>query len=149
MTEQMLTHFCLTNKCSFYQPKVNEECTVLLPDYAAKSFNNIKTDSKQVYKKHDVLYPIDPRWSRKFTEMINEYLKPYAQQYNIKLTSHSFRINFITDLLTSKVPTHITQELIGHTDIGSIRYQRYTTTNQEKLKHLNRPYLLRRLEEAR
>lgn len=64
--------------------------------------------------------------------------------------SHSFRINFITDLLRSKVPTHITQELIGHTYIRStIRYERYTTTDQEKLKYLNRPFLLRRLEEAR
>ena len=136
MTEQMLTTFCLTNKCSFHQPKVNKQCTVLLPDYAAKSFNKIKTDIEQVYKKHDVLYPIFPRWSHKFTEMINKHLKPYAQQYNVKLTSHFFRINFITDLLTSKVLAHITQELIGHTDIGStIRYKRYTTTEQEKLKH--------------
>lgn len=75
----MLTQLSTTHKCSFHQSKVNKQRTVFLPDHAAQSFSKIKTDIEQVYKEHDVLYPFDPRWSHKFTEMITKYLKPYGQ----------------------------------------------------------------------
>lgn len=74
--------------------------------------------------------------------MINTYLQPYAKQFNLKLTSHSFRINFVTELLKHEVPTHLAQELVGHADIRlTMFYKRYTTTDEDKLKNLSKPFL--------
>ena len=151
-------------KCSFYQSKVKKERAVLLPPHALQAFNRIREDIDLVYKDHDVLFPGEPydkdeshskktnnvlntrkpKWPHKFPEMINRYLEPYAQKFNLKLTSHSFRINFVTDLLRHEVPTHVAQELVGHSDIRStLCYKRYTTTDEDKLKNLSKPHAAR------
>lgn len=144
MTPKMMDDLCTKQKCSFYQSKVKKERAVLLPPHAIESFKKIKEDIAIVYKNYDVLYPISPQWRHKFPEMINKYLQPYAKKFNLRLTSHSFRINFVTDLLRHEVPTHVTQELIGHTDIRStMSYKRYTTTDEDKIRNLSKPFLAR------
>lgn len=144
MTPQMIDDFCTKQKCSFYQSKVKKERAVLLPPHAVESFKRIKEDIAIVYRNYDVLYPIDPKWRHKFPEMINKYLQPYAKKFNLRLTSHSFRINFVIDLLRHEVPTHVTQELIGHNDIRStMSYKRYITTDEDKIRNLSKPFFAR------
>lgn len=74
--------------------------------------------------------------------MTNKHLETYKKQFNLNLTSHSFRINFVTALLKHEVPFHVTKQLIGHCDIGStITYKRYTATDKDKIRNLSKPFL--------
>jgi integrase len=62
---------------------------------------------------------------------INEGLKPAVTHFQLKLTSHSFRANYITRLL-SKVPIQNVRAIIGHQDIRTTdRYNRYIPNAME------------------
>lgn len=55
----------------------------------------------------------------------NEALRPAAKQFNLKITTHSFRANYITRLLT-QAPIQDVKAIVGHNDIKTTdRYHRY------------------------
>lgn len=144
MTKEMLDDLCTKQKCSFYQTKVKKHRAVLIPPHAIASFNQIQPEIAKVYESSEFLYPASKNWRHKFPQMINKRLETYKKRFSLNLTSHSFRINFVTELLKHEVPTHLAQELIGHTDIRStLKYKRYTTTDEEKLRNLSKPFLAR------
>ena len=58
-------------------------------------------------------------------------MKVFAKPYNIKVSSHSFRIGFLRKSLEHTDP-HNAQKLISHSDIRStMRYNRYQLNPEE------------------
>ena len=58
---------------------------------------------------------------------INRFMQPAISKFNLILTSHSFRINYITRLL-KVVPLQNVKTIVGHKDIRTTeRYDRFVT----------------------
>lgn len=56
---------------------------------------------------------------------INRFMQPAISKFNLILTSHSFRINYITRLLRV-VPLQNVKTIVGHKDIRTTeRYDRF------------------------
>lgn len=61
---------------------------------------------------------------------INRFMQPAILEFNLILTSHSFRINYVTKLL-GKVPLQRAKTIIGHKDIRTTeRYDRFVIDPQ-------------------
>jgi len=129
---------------SFYQQKVNKVRTVFFSKKGLKLTADVFNKNKDIiFKKHEVLFP-QPLSGRKnndkFVSLCNKLLKPYGKKYKLTLTTHSFRIRFITEALKHS-KTHQAQELAGHEDIRSTsRYNRYIMETQEKKAILNKMF---------
>jgi hypothetical protein len=70
---------------------------------------------------------------------LNGFIKLAVPKFNLNLSSHSFRVNYITSLLRS-TPIERVSKIIGHADIRTTcRYDRYIIDEeslQEKLSNL-------------
>nr|NP_689349.1 putative integrase/recombinase protein [Chaetosphaeridium globosum]AAM96636.1 putative integrase/recombinase protein [Chaetosphaeridium globosum] len=62
---------------------------------------------------------------------INNFIKPAANHFNVKLSSHSFRINYITNLLKVMKIERV-QQIIGHKSVNTTaKYDRYQPKHEE------------------
>lgn len=140
-TRQDIIDFINRQQIEVLQYKTNTKKTVLLPKYGKTVMKSLQRSIDTVCpNKQDILYPYKDLKKNKIIESVNKKLKPYAAEFNLNLTSHSFRAGFITQLL-HKVPVHKVQQLAGHKDVRStIRYNRHNLTAQEKINILDESF---------
>ena len=107
------------SQVELFQTKTNANRLVLMPKYGRRTLKTLRVSIDTVCPNDDtLLYPFKDNKKNKIVEFINDFLKPYCQEFNIKLTSHSFRAGFITNLL-HKTPLHQVQQLAAHKDVRS------------------------------
>ena len=62
---------------------------------------------------------------------LNKFIEPAESEFHLVLSSHSFRVHYITSLLRS-VPLQRVAKLIGHANPNTTaRYDRYVIDDQE------------------
>ena len=132
-----------TGSFQILQPKTGKTRTVVLCDSALKDFQRIQKDIDLVFqqnfekplasnaKSNDVLHPT--HW----ISNLNLFIKNAADQFQFKLSSHSFRIHYITHLLKT-VPIQRVSKLVGHAEIQTtVRYDRFVIDPETIKKELN------------
>jgi integrase len=123
------------------QAKTKAWKTILLPEAAKKVFKHLKVaiDTACPHNE-DFLYTSEDPSKNKIVEFMNKRLKPYADEANLRLTSHSFRAGFITRLLRT-APIEKVRQIVGHSDIRSTQiYNRHMLVNTEKQSILDETF---------
>lgn len=129
VNEDMINEILKYGTITFYQKKVNKQRPVRFPPQSLDSIKKVFEKNKDiVFENNKVIYPLensrDGR-ANKFGSSINKYLKVFNIEHNKKITSHSFRVAYVTNCLKITTPQNA-QQLIGHSDIRSImKYSRY------------------------
>lgn len=147
-TRMMLLDLIKTGDADILQFKTKAYRKVVLSQHARKVLE-AQRDSIDVICPEDdsLLYPFRDPKGNKLIESINVRLKPYAERFNLKFTSHSFRAGYITELL-AKVPAQHVQELVGHSNIRStMHYNRAPLSANAKKKLLDESYVTLDLSE--
>lgn len=86
------------------------------------------------------LYPFIKTSPHKWIKLLNENLMFFTTKYNLKIKSHSFRINYVTNILKHSSVDRA-QQFVGHKDIRStIAYSRYQIGDQESLDILEKSF---------
>lgn len=113
------------------QPKTGAARIILLAPRAIADLKAMQLDISQVYA-DDPYKPLaststsnklltNARW----IASLNTFIKPARSKFDLVLSSHSFRANYITSLLCS-VPLQRVAKLVGHTNPNTTgRYDRY------------------------
>lgn len=60
---------------------------------------------KDVFKDDSVIFPLPPSKKKngeKFIKIMNQFLKIFADKHGLVLSSHSFRINYVTQAIRHK-----------------------------------------------
>lgn len=121
------------------QPKTGKQRLVVLPEQAKDYLAVIEKDLQVVFNGEAMnhlgnshvkgLQLEGNHWLRS----LNKFMLPARQHFGLSLSSHSFRVNYITKLLR-KVPLQNAKTIIGHRDIRTTeRYNRYEVTSVETL----------------
>lgn len=93
-------------------------------------------DIQTVFKRDNHILGWSQRKGKPLNEQVwldtlNEFMQPARDTFGLKLTSHSFRINFVTSLLRL-VPIQQVQVIVGHKNITTTQqYDRYKVEPQE------------------
>jgi len=128
----------------FYQSKVNKYRTIRFTSVAVNAIKEIfiKTN-KFVFETNEVIFPLPPSEKtkvEKFTKNVNKFLAVFAKEHQIKVSSHSFRIAYVTKSL-NHTTAHKAQQLIGHADIRStMKYSRYMLDISEEKEILDKMF---------
>ena len=129
VTETMVLEMIKKGQMTFYQPKVNKHRVILLSKHAIRTIKQAFNDNRTVlFSDNDMIYPGLDRTGRnveKFITSFNKLLKMCNEDKTKKLTSHSFRVGFVSNAL-DYTSAHDTQLMVGHSDIRStMKYSRY------------------------
>lgn len=136
INEEMLLEIIEQGSMTFYQPKVNKYRTIRFTSHGVETIKLIfYKNRKVIFDRHKVLFPL-PESNRKnvekFTGSINKHLRLFNDDKKKKISSHSFRVAFVSNALKC-TSAHNTQKLIGHADIRStMKYSRYELDPQEE-----------------
>lgn len=81
-----------------------------------------------LFNTRQVIYPVENsvrESSEKFTKITNKYIEMFNDDKSKKLSTHSFRVAYVTSLL-KHTNAQNAQQMIGHGDIRStMKYSRY------------------------
>lgn len=136
VNEQMLLDIVEQGCMTFYQPKVNKHRTIRFTSHGVETIKLIFDQNKNIIFKHNkVIFPL-PESNRqnveKFNGSINKLLRLFNDDQNKKISSHSFRVAFVSNAL-KHTSAQNTQKLVGHADIRStMRYSRYELDPEEE-----------------
>ena len=127
---------CENRQLRVFQSKVQKIRTVVIPESGVALLKKVHDKHKEdVFEKDDVLFPLPPSErpnGEKFIKLINKFLEPFATLHGLNLKSHSFRINYVTQVIRHK-SIETAQFMIGHTDIRSTsKYNRFMQTPKER-----------------
>nr|YP_009710009.1 hypothetical protein [Coleochaete scutata]QFU80114.1 hypothetical protein [Coleochaete scutata] len=125
-----------TYELNVYQPKTKTYRKVLLSEMALKSLNDLSADFKAVFQDRDewcLGNSAVGRLVRKdnWIKNINRFMRPASKVFKKTLSSHSFRVNYITRLLQF-FPINKVRTMVGHKSIGSTAmYDRYVVDTKQ------------------
>ena len=126
-----------------YQPKTNSYRTVVLCSRAKMDLVKVNQDIKQVFGDEESKPLASGQTSNNLVHpnrwliTLNDFIKQATCKFNLKLTSHSFRVNYITSLLRS-TPLEKVSKIVGHADIRTtVRYDRYVIDSSALNDKLN------------
>jgi len=127
-----------------YQSKVNKFRKIRFTSHGIKALKYIFDKTKNIiFTDNSVLYNIENTKSekaKKFTRSINKYLNLVNTDKDLNLSSHSFRVGFVTNSL-KHTTLHKAQVLIGHADVRStMKYSRYLLEREEEDDILNQMF---------
>ena len=151
MTLERLQPIIKQQRCEFYQPKVNRNRVCNFPKISRPYFEAIKNNIEIVFDTNPTeaqkmtktgqtlkLYQFISTSPHKSTRLIKIYLQFFSKKFNLTLTSHSFRIGYMTKILehSSVDPA---QSFVGHKDIRSAMvYSRYDVADKKALQVLDK-----------
>lgn len=136
VTQEMIQEVVEQGKLTFYQPKVNKHRTIRFTSHGINTIKKVFNKTKKViFDKNEVLFPL-PESNRKnvekFTASINKLLRLFNDDDSKKISSHSFRVAFVSNAL-KHTSAHNTQILVGHADIRStMKYSRHELEQKEE-----------------
>lgn len=119
------------------QKKTGAVRVILLCKRAIRDLEAVELDISEVFSGGDASKPLGSnRGSNKlltkarWIDSLNKFIKPAKSKFNLVLSSHSFRVNYITSLLCS-TPYHKVAEHIGHASTNTtVRYDRYAVDDK-------------------
>lgn len=129
INKEMIQSIIDNSHMDFYQSKVKKYRTIRFTEAAVNAIKDvfIKTE-KFIFEHNKMIFPLplsEKTKVEKFTKNINKFLAIFAKKHKIKVSSHSFRIAYVTKSL-NHTTAHKAQQLIGHADIRStMKYSRY------------------------
>ena len=94
-----------------YQTKVQKVRTIVYPKSAIPILTDVLEKHKEkVFGKHLLLFPLpwpsvggkERKNGEKFVKIINKLLEPFAKNKALNLTSHSYRVNYVTQGIKHK-----------------------------------------------
>lgn len=113
------------------QPKTGKYRVVVFTQSAKQMLAKLNIEIKTVFGDYYNKPLASPQKSRKqigkdeWVRSINRFIEPAILEFNLILTSHSFRINYVTKLL-GQVPLQRVKTIVGHKDIRTTeRYDRF------------------------
>lgn len=114
------------------QTKTRSERKIILGQKSKKWLKLIEKDIHTVFFQSDTLgngtNPLN--WLKFVNTRLQKFSKIYKR--NQKISSHSFRIGFVTKLL-KKYPIHVVRDLVDHQSIQTtLRYSRHRLTDSER-----------------
>lgn len=126
------------------QPKTGAVRIIVLPPKAISDLQAVQLDISQVYA-NDPDKPLasTSRSNKLLTNdqwltSLNDFIKPAKSKFHLVLSSHSFRVNYITSLLRS-VPLQKVTKLIGHANPNTTaRYDRYVVDATEMKQEIQK-----------
>ncbi len=122
-----------------FQTKTSAIRKIRISSFGITALQKLKPETLSVFKDNDDLVypPIKTAIKHKWIEFFNKKLAPYQEKYKLKLTSHSFRIHFITQTLRhSRV--EFVQQIVGHQDSRStLRYDRNKISKKKQIEVLD------------
>lgn len=129
VNEKMIFDILEKGTMTFYQSKVNKYRVIRFTSHGVTTIRSVFDNNRDViFSQNQVLFPSENSkrdGTEKFTKSINQYLKIFNTEDNQKISSHSFRIAFVTNSLKYTTAQNA-QKLIGHADIRStMKYSRY------------------------
>lgn len=132
-TEEMILQLLLEKSIIIYQSKTSQERCLTFSDHTVKKLEELKKDREIVFTKPmQKLYPNETKQNLGFIRLLNHFLKPYREKYNLKLNSHSFIVNYVTQTLKYS-SLKDAQELVGHKDIiSTLMYNRHRLSKEER-----------------
>lgn len=150
VTLEMLEKMKQNQRCEFFQPKVNTNRICHFPKTSIPYFKAIENDIDIVFDPLTpeaqkakaagftlTLYPFISTSKDKWIALINIYLRYFFKEFNLKLTSHSFRISYITRILGHSSVDRA-QKFVGHKDIRStMTYSQYQVGDKKSLDILD------------
>ena len=144
VSEEMLLEIVENGSMTFYQPKVNKYRTIRFTSHGVNTIKQVFNKNKKIiFNYNKVLFPLSESNRNnieKFTTVINKLLKTFNNNPKKKITSHSFRVGFVSTAL-QHTSAHKTQKLIGHADIRStMKYSRYELDPKEEESFLNQMF---------
>ena len=93
--------------------------------------------TRKATKRHEKTRPSNRNNINKFVAITNKYLKIFAKPYNVNVSSHFFRVGFVTKSLKYTDP-HNAQKLVGHFEIRKyMKYNRYQLDLKDTIKKAN------------
>lgn len=114
------------------QSKTQSLRKVVLGEKAIKYFKKLEKDIDTVFSSYESLG--GNHSSISFIKFVNKRLKKFALIYkkNSNISSHSFRIGFVTKLL-EKLPIHLVKDIVNHKSIQTtLKYSRNRLSDSEK-----------------
>lgn len=132
LTEKEVYNLLKENVIIINQSKTQSLRKVVVGEKAMKHLKAIEKDIDTVFSCYESLggghSPVS------FIKFINKRLKRCASVYrkNLIISSHSFRINFVTKLL-EKLPIHLVKDIVNHQSIQTtLKYSRNRLSDSEK-----------------
>ena len=125
------------------QPKTGKTRVIVLSKKAVMDLKAIHLDIAEVFDSN-LQKPLASTsvsnkllTSAQWVRSLNEFIKPAKKQFNVVLSSHSFRVNYITSLLRS-VPLQKVSKLVGHANPNTTaRYDRYVLDVQDMQRNID------------
>jgi site-specific recombinase XerD/transposase InsO family protein len=153
LTEKQIRELQHKHKTQIFSSKQNKMIFVVVSNQIKPVLDKMETDILYTFyesfkaQQHEYLKQNTNR--RNFVGWYNRQLKYYLKQYNetVKskeleqniqyLSSHSFRINRITQLLRHHMPIEKVQNIIGHANIATTeKYYRWKPNSQDLIQEL-------------
>jgi site-specific recombinase XerD len=104
---------------------------LLVEEKAVNALKYLKYERLEVFPTLETkLYPYTATQGTGLIKLLNNFLKPYREKYDLNLKSHSYRINFVNETLKTNSSKN-TQKLVGHNDIRS------TLAYKKKYSYIN------------
>lgn len=120
------------------QPKTNKYRLIFFTEETVKQIRTLENDFKVVFKKHQTLS--GNIHTKTWREFINRNLKKKTRIFNKNIKSHSFRVNYITSLLTH-ASLQVVKDLVGHANADTtLRYNRYHPNKDQVTQLLNKVF---------
>jgi integrase/recombinase XerD len=113
------------------QVKTGKIRVIVIPKRAQEDLEKVKIDVERVFGEDNEKMLATPAHSyqeisnTQWLNSLNQFIKLATPNFNLILSSHSFRVNYVTSLLRS-VPLEKVSKIVGHSDIRTtVRYDRY------------------------
>lgn len=116
------------NFLKILQTKTQKEKLLVIGEQGINRLKSLKPEINKIFEKNQTLGPTTypQNWIAFINKKLNTSLKRIGVVGNFK--SHSFRINFVTELLKN-YPIQKVSQLVGHSELSTtLKYDRWTPT---------------------
>jgi site-specific recombinase XerD len=143
----MIAHGTIYDQIDILQPKTNKRrITIFTKELKNIMQQELKDDVNRVFPTETSILGWSERSKNKMTETqwiitLNKFIQPAVKHFGLVLSSHSFRINFITQL-TRTVPLQQVKDIIGRQSIQTtLLYNRFRQPTKDTADLIDRALL--------
>ena len=140
-TEKHIQTIINTQQLTIVMTKTNTKRLINFAPEAVAALKKLHKERLNVFPDETtVLYKSYSLQSSSLVRMVNTFLHPFAQKHNLKLSTHSFRINYVTKALTARSPEFV-KTVMGHKKLEStLLYNRTEVTPNDQQELVNQMF---------
>ena len=136
LTLKQITQAIQNKAFQIIQPKTGTVRYILLPEQAVDALKAIQLDFAIAFE-GDTEKPLASGFkssqllsTSQWLQSLNDFIKPAREAFNLVLSTHSFRVHYITSLLRT-VPLQGVTKIIAHSSPNTtVRYDRYIVDSE-------------------